>query len=125
MFRAKIHTFFFLVSPIFRTLDFVYYGHKVEGNKPPNRKEAKAMKNMKMGKVLTFTTKEDAFGNIDSVITPIPAHRTPEMEFARLRLQGRIASYELSAEMPLAIAVELALHQARMQGAAETVFFKW
>jgi len=33
MFRAKIHTFFFLVSPIFRTLDFVYYGHKVEGNK--------------------------------------------------------------------------------------------
>ena len=30
------------------------------------------MKNMKMGKVLTFTTKEDAFGNSDCVITPIP-----------------------------------------------------
>lgn len=83
------------------------------------------MKNMKMGKVLTFTTKEDAFGNIDYVITPIPAHRTPEMEFKRLGLQGKIASYEFSAEMPLAIAVEFALHQARMQGAAETVFFKW
>lgn len=83
------------------------------------------MKNMKMGKVLTFTTKEDAFGNSDCVITPIPAERTPEMEFNRLGLLGKIQSYELSAEMPLAIAVELALHQARMQGAAETVFFKW
>ena len=54
-----------------------------------------------------------------------PAERTPEMEFNRLGLLGKIQSYEVSSEMPLAIAVEFALHQARMQGTSETVFFKW
>ena len=83
------------------------------------------MKNMKMGKVLTFTTKEDALGNTNYVITPIPAHRTPEMEFARLGLQGKIESYELSAEMPLTIAMALVQHKAQTQGNFETIFFKW
>ena len=83
------------------------------------------MKNMKMGKVLTFTTKEDAFGNTDCVITPIPAHRTPEMEFARLGLQNRIESYEISAVMPMKMAIELAVQKAKAFGVTESIFFKW
>jgi len=30
-----------------------------------------------MGKVLTFTTRKDASGNTNYVVTPIPAERTP------------------------------------------------
>ena len=48
---------------------------------------------MNLGKVLTFVTKKDEFGNSDHVITPIPAYRTPEMQFTRLGLMGKIESY--------------------------------
>ena len=83
------------------------------------------MKNMKMGKVLTFTTKEDAFGNTDCVITPIPAHRTPEMEFTRLGLIGKIESYEVSAVMPLTVAVTFAMQKGKALGINEVHFMKW
>ena len=83
------------------------------------------MKNMKMGKVLTFVTKEDEFGNSDYVITPIPAYRTPEMEFTRLGLMGRIKSYEVSAVMPLTVAVTFAMQKAKALEIKEMHFIKW
>lgn len=83
------------------------------------------MKNMKMGKVLTFVTKEDEFGNCDHVITPIPAHRTPEMEFTRLGLMGKIESYELTDEMPLTVAVAFAMQKLQALGGNEIRFMKW
>ena len=83
------------------------------------------MNKMKMGKVLTFTTKEDASGNTNYVVTPIPAERTPEMQFARTGLLGQIESYEVSAEMPLAFAVTFALQKAKALGITETICFKW
>ena len=83
------------------------------------------MKNMNLGKVLTFVTKEDEFGNIDHVITPIPAHRTPEMEFTRLGLMGKIESYELTDEMPLTVAVAFAMQKLQALGCNEIRFMKW
>ena len=83
------------------------------------------MKNMKMGKVLTFVTKEDEFGNSDYVITPIPAYRTPEMEFTRLGLMGRIKSYEVSVVMPLTVAVTFAMQKAKALEIKEMHFIKW
>lgn len=83
------------------------------------------MKNMNLGKVLTFVTKEDEFGNSDYVITPIPAHRTPEMEFTRLGLIGKIESYEVSAVMPLKVAVALAMQKGKALGINEVHFMKW
>ena len=83
------------------------------------------MKNMKMGKVLTFVTKEDEFGNSDCVITPIPAYRTPEMEFIRLGLMGKIESYELTDEMPLTVAVTFAMQKLQAHGGKEIHFIKW
>ena len=83
------------------------------------------MKNMKMGKVLTFVTKEDEFGNSGYVITPIPAHRTPEMEFTRLGLIGKIESYEVSAVMPLTVAVAFAMQKLQALGGNEIRFMKW
>ena len=83
------------------------------------------MKNMNLGKVLTFVTKEDEFGNRDHVITPIPAHRTPEMEFTRLGLMGRIKSYEVSAVMPLTVAVTFAMQKAKALEIKEMHFIKW
>lgn len=83
------------------------------------------MKNMKMGKVLTFVTKEDEFGNSDYVITPIPAYRTPEMEFTRLGLMGKIESYEVTAVMPMTIAMNLAMQKLKALGGSEIHFMKW
>ena len=83
------------------------------------------MKNMNLGKVLTFVTKEDEFGNRDHVITPIPAHRTPEMEFTRLGLMGKIESYEVSAVMPLTVAVTFAMQKAKALEIKEMHFIKW
>lgn len=88
-------------------------------------KAMKNMKDMKMGKVLTYVTKEDAFGNSDYVITPIPAYRTPEMEFAHLGLMGKIESYEVTDEMPLAIAIAFALQKLQALGGNEVRFIKW
>ena len=89
------------------------------------RKEVKTMKNMNLGKVLTFTTKEDEFGNVSCVITPIPAHRTPEMEFARLGLVGKIESYEVTAVMPMPFAITFATQKSKALGAKDTIYFKW
>lgn len=83
------------------------------------------MKNIKMGKVLTFVTKEDEFGNSDYVITPIPAHRTPEMEFTRLGLMGKIESYEVTAEMPLTVAFAFAMQKLTALGGKEIRCIKW
>lgn len=83
------------------------------------------MKNMNLGKVLTFVTREDEFGNSDYVITPIPAHRTPEMEFTRLGLIGKIESYEVSAVMPLKVAVAFAMQKGKALGINEVRFMKW
>lgn len=83
------------------------------------------MKNMNLDKVLTFITKEDEFGNSDYVITPIPAHRTPEMEFTRLGLIGKLESYEVSAVMPLKVAVAFAMQKGNALGINEVRFMKW
>ena len=83
------------------------------------------MKNMNLDKVLTFITKEDEFGNSDYVITPIPAHRTPEMEFTRLGLIGKLESYEVSAVMPLKVAVAFAMQKGNALGINEVHFMKW
>lgn len=83
------------------------------------------MKNMKMGKILTFITKEDEFGNSDYVITPIPAYRTPEMEFTRLGLIGKIESYEVTAEMPLTVAFAFAMQKLQALGSKEIRCIKW
>ena len=83
------------------------------------------MTNMKMGKVLTFITKEDEFGNSDYVITPIPAHRTPEMEFTRLGLIGKIERYEMTTVMPMAVAMNLAMQKLKTLGGNEIRFMKW
>jgi len=83
------------------------------------------MKSMNLGKVLTFVTKEDEFGNSDYVITPIPAYRTPEMEFTRLGLMGKIESYEVSAVMPLTLAVKKAMQKAKALEIKEMHFIKW
>ena len=83
------------------------------------------MKNMNLGKVLTFVTKEDDFSNSDYVITPIPAYRTPEMEFTRLGLMGRIKSYEVSAVMPLTVAVTFAMQKVKALEIKEMHFIKW
>lgn len=80
---------------------------------------------MKMGKVLTFVTKEDEFGNCDHVITPIPAHRTPEMEFTRLGLIGKIERYEVTGVMPMTIAMNLAMQKLKALGGSEIRFMKW
>ena len=83
------------------------------------------MKNMNLGKVLTFVTKEDDFSNSDYVITPIPAYRTPEMEFTRLGLMGKIESYEMTAAMPMTVAVKLAMQKIKALGGNEVRFMKW
>ncbi|MBR3796878.1 MAG: hypothetical protein IKK34_12755 [Clostridia bacterium] len=83
------------------------------------------MKNMNLGKVLTFVTKKDEFGNSDYVITPIPAYRTPEMEFTRLGLMGKIESYEMTAVMPMTVAVKLAMQKIKDLGGNEVRFMKW
>lgn len=83
------------------------------------------MENVKMGKVLTFTTIQDAVGNSSYVITPIPANRSPEMEFSRLGLTDRIESYELSAVMPLPMAMMFAMQKACAQGIQNVTFIKW
>lgn len=83
------------------------------------------MKNIKMGKVLTFVTKEDEFGNSDHVITPIPAHRTPEMEFTRLGLIGKIERYEVTGVMPMTVAMNLAMQKLKALGGKEIRFIKW
>ena len=83
------------------------------------------MSKMKMGRVLTFVTMEDEFGNSDYVITPIPAHRTVEMEFARLGLVGKIESYELSGVMPLSIAWKQVRQKAKGMGITEIRYIEW
>jgi len=83
------------------------------------------MKNMMMGKVLTYVTKEDAFGNSDYVITPIPAYRTPEMEFARLGLIGKIESYDLTVIMPMKVAMKCAIQKAKALEIKEMRFIEW
>ena len=83
------------------------------------------MKNMNLGKVLTFVTKEDEFGNSDYVITPIPAYRTAEMEFTPLRLIGKIESYDLTDEMPLTVSVAFAMQKLQALGGNEIRFMKW
>ena len=83
------------------------------------------MKNMNLGKVLTFVTKEDEFGNINHVITPIPAYRTPEMEFTHLGLIGKIESYEVTGVMPMTVAYAFAMQKLKALGGNEIRFIKW
>ena len=83
------------------------------------------MSKMNMGRVLTFVTMEDEFGNSDYVITPIPAQRTVEVEFTRLGLMGKIESYEMTDVMPMTIAYAFALQKLRALGGNKIRFIEW